>query len=66
MFVEEVDDFLFEEFALEHIFDCEFFGVLYFGDYLFYFFGLEDGVWLDDGDGEGEVDLFGVEKGLLH
>jgi hypothetical protein len=51
---------------LKHVFDGEFFRILDFGDDLLHFLWFEDGVGFDDGDGEGEVDLFMIEEWLIH
>jgi len=61
VFVIKINDFLSKQLALEHIFDGQLFAVLDAGDDLFESLGLENGVWLDDGDGEGEIDLLGIE-----
>ena len=66
MFVVEISDLLFEKFPLEHIFDGQLFAVFDEVDDLLEFLWLEDGVGLDEGDCEGEVDLFGVEENLVH
>jgi hypothetical protein len=53
MLVEEVDDFLFEQFPLHHILDGQLIALLDDAHHLFQSLGLEDGVRLDDGQGEG-------------
>ena len=52
MFVIQIHDLFFEQFSLEHIFDDEFFRILYFVDDLLQFLGLEHCVWFDYGDRE--------------
>ena len=66
MFVIQIHDLFFEQFSLEHIFDDEFFRILYFVDDLLQFLGLEHCVWFDYGDCEWQVELFWIEKGLFH
>ena len=66
VFVVEIGDLLFEKFPLEHIFDGQFFAIFDEVDDLLEFLWLEDGVGFDEGDCEGEVDLFGVEENLIH
>lgn len=66
MFIKEINDFFLQQFPLKHVFDGEFFRILDFGDDLFHFLWFEDGVGFDDGDGEGEVDLFMIEEWLIH
>ena len=61
VFIEDVDDLFFEEFPLEHIFDGELFPVFDEVYDLLEFFGLEDCVRFDNGNCEGQVNLFGIE-----
>jgi len=66
MFIKPVYDLFLEQLSLKHIFYCEFFRIFDFCYDLLQFLWLEDGIRFDDGDGEGKIDLFGIEKGLVH
>ena len=66
MLVEEVDNLLAEQLSLEHVLNDQFVGVFDEGGDLPESSVVEDGVGLDEGDCEGEVDLFGVEENLIH
>lgn len=66
MFVEQINDFFFEELSLEHIFDGELSSLLDQINHRLLFLWVEDSVGFYYGNCEGKVHLLGIKQSLIH